>query len=380
MITGILFAILWFSSSGFWFVLACLAGIVIGAVLFFKGFGMLRYKRMILDTPLSKIHSASIGLVEVMGTATGPKTLTAPVTGEPCFYYRVRAWQWYESGDKHEWRQVIDESVYLPFFLEDNTGRVLVDAQGAEMDVHKSFSDELGTSIFRSRELLPPNVLNFLVKRGLAGYGKIKLEERIIQPGYPLFVFGTLGENPASGSWVPRPLLADDGASTYNLQLGDGRQFGVAFRNTSTATQPELLDATLVNALGRIPGIQIQRTEMRIPAGGGQAVLPGNAAALMNRADARFAAGVLTNSPASVSVVDETASEKPGDPSFDLHPSAAISKGERKDPFTISYRSQKEVVQSLAWKSALCIWGGPLLAIVSFYYLMLCWGLFSLGY
>ena len=57
---------------------------------------MLRFKRMILNTPLSRIHSASVGLVEVMGTPVGPHVLTAPVTGEPCYYYRVQAWQWVE--------------------------------------------------------------------------------------------------------------------------------------------------------------------------------------------------------------------------------------------------------------------------------------------
>ena len=55
---------------------------------------------------------------------------------------------------------------------------------------------------------------------------------------------------------------------------------------------------------------------------------------------------------------------------FDLHPSVAIGKGERHEPFAISGHSQKEVAGKLAWQSAACIWGGPLLTLASLYFLM----------
>jgi hypothetical protein len=230
MVAGILCVFRLSGSSEFWIVLACLAGVVIGTLLFFNGFRMLRYKRLILNTPLSRIHGASIGLVEITGTPTGPKTLAAPVTGEPCYYYRVQVWQWQESGKNHEWKRVLDESLYLPFFPEDDSGRVLIDPQGAKMDVHKSFSDEIGASFFNSRDLLPENIRSFLVKRGLAPYEKIKVEERIIMPGFPLFVFGTLGDNPAAASWEPRPHPSGGGTSPFNIQFSGGPGHGITFQ------------------------------------------------------------------------------------------------------------------------------------------------------
>ena len=363
------------SSDGLWFAIAGLAGTAIGLFLFFNGFRMLRYKRLILNTPLSKIHSASIGLVELMGTPTGSNTLSAPVTGEPCFYYRVQAWQWDESGDKHQWKQVLDESLYLPFFLEDSTGRVLIDPQGAEMDVHGSFKDEIGASLFRTRELVPANVLNFLAKRGLVPSEKIKIEECIIQPGFPLFVFGTLGENRASRSWTPLPHLPEGGASSFNVQFSDGPGLGITLK---IGSQPARLSTPAVNALSHLPAAQIERFEMQVPAGNAQATIPNRAVDLTNRAGVGAPASVLTKSPAAATVGNDSASPNPRGPSFDLHPSSAISKGERGDPFTISWHSQKEVVQSLAWKSTLYIWGGPVLAIASFYFLLLFWGIISL--
>jgi hypothetical protein len=366
------------SSGGFWMILACLAGVGIGLFLFFNGFRMLRYKRLILNTPLSKIHSASIGLVELTGTPTGPKTLSAPVTGEPCFYYRVQAWQWEESGKEHQWKQVLDESLYLPFFLEDSTGRVLIDPQGAQMDLHRSFKDEIGASIFRTRELLPANVLNFLVNRGLVPYEKIKIEERIIQPGFPLFVFGTLGDNPSSCSWVPLPHLAGHATSSFNIQFTGWPGPRLTLSSTKMGSQPRPLSSPLVNTLSHVPGVHVERTEMQVPIAGGQPAIPPRATGLLNGVGLSTPAGVLTKSFARSATTIHTTSHGLNDLSFDLHPSSAISKGERSDPFTISYQSQKEVVQSLAWKSTLYIWGGPVLAIASFYFLLLFWGFVSL--
>ena len=46
-----------------------LVGTAAGGYLFFRGLRMLQRKRLILNTPSSKIRSASIGLVEVSGLA-----------------------------------------------------------------------------------------------------------------------------------------------------------------------------------------------------------------------------------------------------------------------------------------------------------------------
>jgi hypothetical protein len=94
-------------------------------------------------------------------------------------------------------------------------------------------------------------------------------------------------------------------------------------------------------------------------AGGGRAMIPEGAAETLHCMGVNIPAGVLTDSPNAVAVISDNARANPRDPSFDLHPSTAVSKGERGDPFTISWHSQKEVVQSLAWKSTLYIWEVP---------------------
>jgi len=99
--TGILFLSLFvpFGQLG-WLGIAALLGGYSGIYLFLRGFRMLQHKRLILNTPLSKIRSASMGLVEVSGMAKGPQTIRAGITGEPCYYYRARAWQESDSGNR----------------------------------------------------------------------------------------------------------------------------------------------------------------------------------------------------------------------------------------------------------------------------------------
>jgi hypothetical protein len=179
----------------FWAVL----GAAIGIFLFIRGFIMLRYKRMILNTPASKIRSASMGLVELSGMAEGPQTIPAGITGEACYYYRAIAWQLEQSGRSREWKKVADESLYVPFFINDTTGRMLVDAAGADMEVHRNFRDEFNSSFFGSRDMFPENVSRFLARNGVLGGSTVRLEERCVKPGFPLFVFGTLASHSSAG-------------------------------------------------------------------------------------------------------------------------------------------------------------------------------------
>jgi len=68
-----------------------------------------------------------------------------------------------------------------------------------------------------------------------------------------------------------------------------------------------------------------------------------------------------------------TAANMPVSNDFDLHARVAIGKGPRGNPFTISSQSQREVVQALAWKSTLYIWGSPIFTLVCIYFLLVYW-------
>lgn len=350
------------SSDAFWLVFGG-AGVVAGTMMFFRGLAMLRYKRLILNTPFSKIHSASIGLVEVTGMPVGPNTMAAPVTGDPCFYYRVQAWKWVlnEKGNG-QWKSALDESSYVPFFLEDSTGRVLVNAQSANMDVHTNFSDEIEAMAFYQRGLVPESIRKFVSLRGLIPENKIKIEERILKPGYPLFVFGTLGENSAAGSWNPAPHLGDvsAGGRSINFNFNGLPGLGITLRSTIT-TQITTTQQNMTRGTATLEGGQGRPGGLIHP--GGQVLHGGQVASVLGRTPETQGATAVLDAP-----TQPPANQPSGD--FDLHASAAIGKGTRNEPFTISSESQREVVEKLAWKSTAYIWGGPIIAASCLYFLI----------
>jgi hypothetical protein len=70
----------------------------------------------------------------------------------------------------------------------------------------------------------------------------------------------------------------------------------------------------------------------------------------------------------AVAVEARPAAEDVG--AFDLHPPVVLMKGSHDPAFFISWRSQRDVVASLGWKSSLMIWGGPALTILCVYILL----------
>ena len=123
-----------------------IVGVGAGLYLFYRGFRLLQRKRLILNTPTSKIRSASLGLVEISGLATGPYTMPAPITAIPCYYARTVGWQWKQQGKNKQWVKFADETRHVPFYLDDNTAKLLVNPHGAEMDIHRDFHEEYSGS------------------------------------------------------------------------------------------------------------------------------------------------------------------------------------------------------------------------------------------
>ena len=97
-----------------------------GLYFFYLGFQLRARKRLLLATPTSKIGSAAPGLVEITGVAAGPYTITAPITGKPCFLYQTTAWR-QRNARKDVWEKIVEETLHVPFFLGDSTGQLLID-------------------------------------------------------------------------------------------------------------------------------------------------------------------------------------------------------------------------------------------------------------
>jgi hypothetical protein len=251
-----------------------------GVYFFFRGFALLRRKRFIQDVPQSTIRGASLGLVEVSGKVEGPYTIIAPLSEQDCFYYRAIAW----TGGERAWHKAAEECLSAPFFLDDGTGKLMVDARGAQAELPDAFSEEYSSGV-------PDYAQRFLSRHGVSSGLAVKLEEYVVRQGDTLFAMGVLRENATGAS--EKFLSPEAAALEREQELGGVVPVGAGAHKSIAATSAQ----------------------------------------------------------------------------FDLHPTVVLG-GAPNRPLFLSLRSQREIVQSLAWKSGLYIWGGPILTLFCFWYLL----------
>jgi E3 Ubiquitin ligase len=321
-------------------------GIGCGLYFFARGFHMLIRKRMLINTPTSTIRSASIGLVEVSGRAVGPFTIPAPITGTPCFLYRTTAW----NQSDGEWKVAAEETLHVPFFLDDGTGQLLIEPMGAELDLHRDFVQNFSDTI-----LLPhatQSVSSFLVRHGIDPSNKVRIEERSIQPDNQLFAMGTLAENHGIEVRPPRSINRE----SHRTSSGGSRDIAAPAPKVVRLFDSDSLYSPATSQQSRIAAA-LTKAGITSPAAWNAA---GVSPELRSIPQAR-----------EISVNSESPDEKlGGDFSYDPNPPVVLMKGPQDPTFLISWRSQKEVVGTLGWTCAAMIWGGGALTLFGIYVLI----------
>ena len=374
------------SGSGDPAILAILA-LAGGVYLFYRGFRRLQRKRLIANTPTSKVRSASIGLVEVNGHAVGPFTIRSPLCLEPCYYYKTIAWQLRSSGRSKEWKKVAEEALHMPFFVDDGTGRVLVDPRGAEMDLHRDFHSQYNRGGL-STDAVPEAVRHFLACHAVSPDASVRVDEYLIRPGTPLFVLGSLAENP--GLEVKAMPMRDTPAGKLEIlqtrmaavvQASQTAEMVAARNHLSQDDKEHVFRQQFAAAMGfkgvenLPPGFAAKLVAARSRAQNATPAAPSPAVAISEEEKRRrqlFMASLFGAPLPSAAVtggeVAPVLAAKPED--FELHPPTVLMKGERDRTFFISYRSQREVLSQLEWEATACILGGPILTLVGLAYLL----------
>lgn len=169
------------------------ASVVVGVYLFARGFRLLSRKRLIENTPTSTARAAAMGPVEIHGRAVGPYGLISPLSELDCYYYAASIWRQYEGPAQSAWEKVGEEVLCVPFFIADETGSILIDPRGAELDLPPMFDEE--------EQPYGSEMARHFVSRHHAE-GILKLKEVVIQPGDSLYVFGTLGNNHIANAMI----------------------------------------------------------------------------------------------------------------------------------------------------------------------------------
>jgi len=171
-----------------------------GIFFFYRGLSTLRLKRLIENMPTSKVRSIAMGMVEVYGEARPCNgRLRSPFSGSDCVYYRYTIEEYRRSGKSSRWVTVRKGQSNNCFYLKDDTGAVLVNPEGASIEIpmDNEYSSGWGND--------PPHCVNaFMIENGIShdsflGFNKkMRFREYYIAPGDPLYVMGTAAENPSA--------------------------------------------------------------------------------------------------------------------------------------------------------------------------------------
>jgi len=348
------------------FLVYAAVGAVAGIYWFVKGFRLLQRKRLILNTPTSKVQSAAMGLVEISGLAASPYVMLSPLKRAECYYYRSVAWQLKQQGKNNEWVKVAEEVLHVPFYVDDGSGKVLVDPRGAEMDLHCDLQQEYHRSILLSAPEMPGCVAEFLTRHGVDPDKHIKVEEHCIKPKNFLFVLGTLSQNPGLDATVT-PAWAERVERKQSNSVAKASEMPVVGGGTQDVirltTEPELVPIAEMTQQQKIAAALV-KAGLNSPAAW--------TAAGVSVKTIRTSVSPRVAKP-DVAVLDVEA-EQPANfddvEGFDLHPPVVLMQGTHQPAFFISWRSQRDVVKSLGWKSDLMIWGGPVLTLSCIYFLL----------
>jgi hypothetical protein len=174
-------------------------GLVVGLILFVKGFFWLKQKRLIENIPTSKVRSLAMGLVEISGEAklADKHALKSPFSNKDCVYYKYTVEEYCKQGKSHKWVTRKKGAESVNFYLKDATGAVLVDPKGANIDIpaDNEFKSKWGRDP-------PAVVMNFLKAKNISFEGffgankTMRYREYFLAPKDKVYLMGTAGKNP----------------------------------------------------------------------------------------------------------------------------------------------------------------------------------------
>lgn len=321
--------------------------IIAGAYFVFRGLRLLARKHW-QNAPASRIATALPGLVEVNGIATGPNTISAPITGQPCYLYRATVWQQRKAAS-HKWEKIAEETLHVPFFLDDSTGQLLIEPLGADLDLQSEFHKEYDRVAFLEPNKVPTPVSAFLARHRLVPPPhRIRIEECCIRPESMVFIVGSVTENP--GIEV-RPVSRRTPRST------DGPEV----IRLSVSTEPLTADA--MTQQSKIAAALV-KAGIRNPDAWAVAGVHYPEAGPEGDTEADKASGLLANGSRETNSPEPVAEAR-------LTPALVLMKGPEDAPFLISWRSQRELGKAYLWQAMVMLGGGTILTLATLYLLLL---------
>ncbi len=140
-----------------------------------------------------------MGLVEISGQVIPIKDhmLKSPFSEKDCVYYRYTVEELRYAGKHRQWVTINKGERRELFYVQDETGMVLVDSNGASIEVARDneFSSGLGCDPPETvKHFLSTN--NFSFENFLGMNKTMRYRESYIAPNDSLYILGTADDNP----------------------------------------------------------------------------------------------------------------------------------------------------------------------------------------
>jgi len=322
---------------------ALLLGTGAGVWIFFKGFRVFREFKIVADTPCMPIRSLPMGLVQVRGQALTDQLIPSPITHTPCCFYQIKI-ERYETGEHGGWKHHRTAMHGAKFYVQDKTGKVLVDSYSAEYDLPES----------------PPRIVDGAHVAPLMGTGAS--DQELLQ------YVQRAGVNQLAGKmehWLESKGPLDD------AKHEQGRQtlLEVARAMSGGANIPWTIPGTLIEKIMASPPLadpqkeaQRQKFLQQLHDTGSIPMPPVSVS--VSSATGRYRLRESLILPGQEYHVTGTCVENPD--ACDAHDRNMIVLGKNEKTFLISWKAEQEVQHGLRKRALGMVFGGAALAIVCF--------------
>lgn len=170
---------------------------------------------------------------EVQGTVVAKNPLTTPFSNRPCVYYKYEVEKEVRRRDSEghletDWEQVEEDDKKIPFMIEDKTGQVLVNPEGATIEARN-----LGEQRFRRGERFSNDILRNIISS--ISDSNTRVTEEALLVGEPAYIFGHLAE----------------GSDGLEFNKGD-KNFLISHKSEEEVQKSTARSATFMKVLGII--------------------------------------------------------------------------------------------------------------------------------
>ena len=168
---------------------------LIGMIPIYLGAKYYAFRKVVIDTPTSKIWDLHKGLVELNGEVVPSEkgTMTSPILQKECVYYKYRIQEYRSHGKSGSYVTISEGEKHRLFYLQDLTGFVLVDSRQAKFEIFNKY--KITTGFFKN---VPVSAIPFLQKNNISfkapflGCKNMRFEEQAIVPYSKIYLLGNV--------------------------------------------------------------------------------------------------------------------------------------------------------------------------------------------